>query len=328
MPGRTTSSGSYRYGFNGKENDNEVKGEGAQYDYGFRIYDPRLGRFLSVDPLIADYPSWSPYPFAMNRPIDGIDVDGLEWENWWSNFKKVAKGVTALKFNNATETLFGAGRIQHQLYRLEVVNPQKSISQLSKQVVSDIGSVYNTSHGDFSFEKRQNESAISQNDYIKISPNPISAPFFSDIWVKVTGVNDISDKAAGKEGFSLTFRTLEGHVEVGAITFSAYTISNEKGSKFYFEIESTTQVAPELGKQVAENIARSAQYETWEEVLNNVNNFMQGTDAKAKRTAKEYSVGPSGYKVVKDSPTSVAEPNPNVVPQKIIDKDIELKDKK
>ena len=50
MPGRTFSSSSYRYGFNGKENDNEVKGNGNQQDYGMRIYDPRLGRFLSIDP--------------------------------------------------------------------------------------------------------------------------------------------------------------------------------------------------------------------------------------------------------------------------------------
>jgi hypothetical protein len=45
-----------------------------------RIYDPRLGRFLSVDLLTGDYPSWSPYPFAMNRPIDGVDLDGMEWQ--------------------------------------------------------------------------------------------------------------------------------------------------------------------------------------------------------------------------------------------------------
>lgn len=38
-------------------------------------------RFLSVDPLTSSYPSWSPYPFAMNRPIDGIDLDGLEYVN-------------------------------------------------------------------------------------------------------------------------------------------------------------------------------------------------------------------------------------------------------
>src|SRR5690606_17172303 len=50
MPGRKYSAGSYRYGFNGKENDNDVKGEGNQQDYGMRVYDPRLGKFLSVDP--------------------------------------------------------------------------------------------------------------------------------------------------------------------------------------------------------------------------------------------------------------------------------------
>jgi RHS repeat-associated protein len=70
--------GAYRYGFNGKENDNEVKGAGNQQDYGMRIYDPRLGRFLSVDPLTYSYPYYSPYHFAGNMPIAAIDLDGLE----------------------------------------------------------------------------------------------------------------------------------------------------------------------------------------------------------------------------------------------------------
>ena len=68
MPGRSFSSGGYRFGFNGKENDNEVKGDGNQQDYGFRIYDPRLGKFLSVDPLTKKYPWYTPYQFAgINR---------------------------------------------------------------------------------------------------------------------------------------------------------------------------------------------------------------------------------------------------------------------
>lgn len=87
MPGRkyvapSTGSGGYRYGFNGKENDNEVKSEGNQQDYGMRIYDPRLGRFLSVDPITKDYPELTPYQFASNRPIDGIDLDGLEFAEY------------------------------------------------------------------------------------------------------------------------------------------------------------------------------------------------------------------------------------------------------
>ena len=79
MPGRKyAASVGYRYGFNGKENDNEVKGDGNQQDYGMRIYDTRLGKFLSVDPLTKSFPFFSPYHYASNNPIVNIDLDGLE----------------------------------------------------------------------------------------------------------------------------------------------------------------------------------------------------------------------------------------------------------
>jgi len=79
MPGREYSgSNDYRYGFNGKENDNEVKGDGMQLDYGFRIYDPRLGRFLTVDPISSSFPWNSSYAFGENDVIRSIDLDGLE----------------------------------------------------------------------------------------------------------------------------------------------------------------------------------------------------------------------------------------------------------
>jgi RHS repeat-associated protein len=80
MVGRSfvESNAIYRYGFNGKENDNEVKGEGNQQDYGMRIYDPRIGRFLSVDPIGNSFPWWTPYQFAGNTPILATDLDGLE----------------------------------------------------------------------------------------------------------------------------------------------------------------------------------------------------------------------------------------------------------
>ena len=78
MPLKNTNGANYRYGFNGKENDNEVKGSGNQQDYGMRIYDPRLGRFLSVDPLSNNFPYYTPYQFAGNKPIEAIDLDGME----------------------------------------------------------------------------------------------------------------------------------------------------------------------------------------------------------------------------------------------------------
>jgi RHS repeat-associated protein len=83
MPGGSWSSSKYRYGFNGKEKDPEF---GNNYDYGFRIYSSKVVRFLSVDPLTQSYPELTPFQFASNRPIDGIDQDGLEFawvQEWW-----------------------------------------------------------------------------------------------------------------------------------------------------------------------------------------------------------------------------------------------------
>ena len=86
----------YRYGFNGKENDNEVKGTGNQQDYGMRIYDPRIGKFLSVDPLMEDYPDLSTYQFAGNSPILNTDLDGLEPKNSNDNTQYNGSGKALL----------------------------------------------------------------------------------------------------------------------------------------------------------------------------------------------------------------------------------------
>lgn len=66
----------YRFGFNGKEKDNEIKGEGNSYDFGARIYDPRTGRWESLDPLFSHFPFISNYSFASNNPIQFIDYNG------------------------------------------------------------------------------------------------------------------------------------------------------------------------------------------------------------------------------------------------------------
>jgi RHS repeat-associated protein len=90
----------YRFSFNGKENDADVKGDGNQYDYGFRIYDPRLVRFLSVDPLIKKYPTLTPYQFASNSPISGIDLDGREYLPFNEVRIEVVQGDVHLKMSN------------------------------------------------------------------------------------------------------------------------------------------------------------------------------------------------------------------------------------
>ncbi|OQP68407.1 RHS repeat domain-containing protein [Niastella populi] len=82
----------YKFGFNGKMNDNDVKGGlGNQQDYGMRIYDPRIGRFLSVDPLQRQFPDLTPYQFSGNTPIQAIDLDGLEPQGFMEYWKAKTK---------------------------------------------------------------------------------------------------------------------------------------------------------------------------------------------------------------------------------------------
>jgi RHS repeat-associated protein len=78
MEARNLSDTTYRYGFNGKEKDNKGEWGSIAYDYGFRIYDPKIGKFLSIDPLTQSYPWYTPYQYAGNSPIVNIDLDGLE----------------------------------------------------------------------------------------------------------------------------------------------------------------------------------------------------------------------------------------------------------
>jgi RHS repeat-associated protein len=92
--------GNTRFGFNGKENDDEVKGKGAQQDYGMRYYDPRLGKFLSEDPITKEYPELTPYQFASNSPISGIDLDGLEYLNSEESRVEFKFGDLQLKLAN------------------------------------------------------------------------------------------------------------------------------------------------------------------------------------------------------------------------------------
>ena len=76
MPERsyTATTKGYRFGFNGKEQDDEVNGEGNAYDFGARMYDSRLGRWMSVDAMKKPY--FSSYQYGADNPMIYIDPDG------------------------------------------------------------------------------------------------------------------------------------------------------------------------------------------------------------------------------------------------------------
>jgi RHS repeat-associated protein len=74
-----TRAAVYCFAFNGKEKDDEVYGStGTSLDFGARLYDPRVGRWLCEDPLSPKYPQWTPYSFTFDNPIAYFDSDGRE----------------------------------------------------------------------------------------------------------------------------------------------------------------------------------------------------------------------------------------------------------
>ncbi len=102
-----------RFHFNGKEIDNETKTQ----DYGMRIYDPRLGRFLSTDPLTKNYAFLTPYQFASNTPIMGIDLDGME-------LQPINSSMYRMKYLGSTTALSTTSNdvVQYKINTVDVIN--------------------------------------------------------------------------------------------------------------------------------------------------------------------------------------------------------------
>ena len=71
VPQRNYQSPAYRYGFQGQEKDDEIKGFGNSINYKYRMNNPRVGRFFALDPLFRKYPWNSSYAFSKNRVMDG-----------------------------------------------------------------------------------------------------------------------------------------------------------------------------------------------------------------------------------------------------------------
>ena len=80
VPGRSfvDPSRDYRYGFQGQEMDNELKGRGNSLNYTFRMHDPRVGRFFARDPLEKYYADQTPYQFSSNAPMHACELEGME----------------------------------------------------------------------------------------------------------------------------------------------------------------------------------------------------------------------------------------------------------
>jgi len=130
MPGMGYEAGGSRYGFNGMEKDDVIKGVGNSYDFGGRnLYSSRLGRFNSNDPFERNFAFISPLIFANNNPIANIDVDGKFGEHT----KEAIKKWTSPEMQTAIKKLDYIDQIKINLVMtLEIVGAMARDYELDK----------------------------------------------------------------------------------------------------------------------------------------------------------------------------------------------------
>lgn len=148
-----------------------------QLDYGFRIYDPRIGRFLSVDPLFKSYPFYTPYQFAGNMPIAAIDLDGLE-AKVSINYGTVTKDRSAIEVSSDI-------KIKIQIINLfGVSNSDMNLDAVASNLKSDL----------------ENKLSGSSNAMWKL-------PFiFKSKGNTITDVG-MANNSSGNKDYSLTYTT-------------------------------------------------------------------------------------------------------------------------
>lgn len=102
-------------------------------------------RFLSIDPLTQAYAQLTPYQFASNRPIDGIDIDGKEWGQSICYEKKngvlqtVTSNVLRIKVINQSTIITDPKQIQARA-ELFAQSLQKKFTKesVSEKTVTDV----------------------------------------------------------------------------------------------------------------------------------------------------------------------------------------------
>lgn len=77
-PSRSYDQGEFKFGFAGMETDAQLGGNRHTYNFGARLYDPRIARWWSVDKLYAKTPGVSPYVYSESSPLALTDPDGNE----------------------------------------------------------------------------------------------------------------------------------------------------------------------------------------------------------------------------------------------------------
>lgn len=99
-----------KFKYSGKELQDDLDLD--WYDYGARMYDASVGRWMVIDPLAEAYNSTSPYTYVLNQPTQAIDPDGMTIMN---DYHVDTKTGTVIEVEtNSPDRIFVDGVLTYQ----------------------------------------------------------------------------------------------------------------------------------------------------------------------------------------------------------------------
>jgi RHS repeat-associated protein len=264
MPGRIWSSGEYRFGFNGKEEDNEIKGEGNSIDFGARIYDSRIGRWSSMDPLFEKYPDLCPYNYSGNSPILFFDQDGMKFVNPYEQ-----------DYNNAKEAL----ETSQKMYNNLVSNHK---GDLTKKDIKQYLKASNLNSTQKAFDNiKPDYQEVEDYLYTLKATNEKEYNYFNtltdakgneiDITIMLNGENPKGPEVGKVEGLAKYKGTFIPTADEKGLIVQLYEKGNNKETEFGYQSgRNYRTVANELGdiKYYFTEVHDQESYTKWEESAN------------------------------------------------------------
>lgn len=254
IPGRHASTPAYRYGFQGQEKDDELKGEGNSVNFKFRMHDPRIGRFFAIDPLSGEFPWNSPYAFSENRVIDGIELEGLERVTVIYNWDKKTNGYDMpIKIDHG----YGTGKVYkwiggpnvpkgydtRLLYIIPGEEPRDLVSKSARRIIKETKLVTKTEiKTSRKVEVKKNFKYVNVEGSVEVQAQKTTIKknlLDGDISVKAEGPKATIKGGAG--AFGVTFTAANntngdyiGEIKYGPLTFEDAQKADNKDTQSLF----------------------------------------------------------------------------------------------
>lgn len=222
-PGRFQETQPYAFGFSGFERDDELKGEGNSYYTQERLFDPRLGRWLSPDPVQLAHSS--PYAGFSNNPTRYGDPRGaLDWDSFKDTMENVA--ITARDIGRDTAYVFsGAAAVDAIADNLVKAKDSYQKGQTSEAIAHAIGiqgAIESLAQKDLDWQ----DAGATVEDRIRMGIGEVSG--MNDLARAVTGETEFAQELSTAERWQMG---IQGGVQVFTVAATGASLATSLAPK-------------------------------------------------------------------------------------------------